>query len=262
MEIGYGGIINEAKQALEETEYDKYLSDQEQMLDALYDETEEWINQRLDDQNWLLQQLIDYTNENASVIKDTLESEADAVGYELSEAMKSIWNPEGTYSSVVAGYVDGFTTLFTTTNRTLESIKEYVRQMGGFAEEEKEEAEKPVETPTPPVVETPSEQEEQTTTTNTTTPESSTGDGVPKVGDKVTFASGNYSLRSDGTGAEKGTKEFYSSTVAAIGRIDNFKPLDQTKYTIVIWIEGNDPDCIDELIGGTMKVDMSFNIIH
>ena len=68
--------------------------------------------------------------------------------------------------------------------------------------------------------------------------------------------------RSDGTGAEKGTKEFYSSTVAAIGRIDNFKPLDQTKYTIVIWIEGNDPDCIDELIGGTMKVDMSFNIIH
>lgn len=68
--------------------------------------------------------------------------------------------------------------------------------------------------------------------------------------------------RSDGTGPEEGTKEFYSSTVAAIGRIDNFKPLDQTKYTIVIWIEGNDPDCIDELIGGTMKVDMSFNIIH
>ena len=30
------------------------------------------------------------------------------------------------------------------------------------------------------------------------------------------------------------------------------------KYTVVIWLEGEDPECINEILGGTMKVDMTF----
>lgn len=30
------------------------------------------------------------------------------------------------------------------------------------------------------------------------------------------------------------------------------------KYTIVIWFEGNDPDCIDDIIGGNIELAMSF----
>jgi hypothetical protein len=78
-------------------------------------------------------------------------------------------------------------------------------------------------------------------------------DGVP-----TTYAK----TRSDGGGAEPGTTEFYSSTVMARGRINGFAPGDVTKYTVVIWIEGTDPDCIDWLIGGMMRVEMVINAVH
>ena len=68
--------------------------------------------------------------------------------------------------------------------------------------------------------------------------------------------------RSDGGGAEPGTTEFYSDTVMARGRISNLQPGEVTKYTVVIWLEGNDPDCIDWLIGGTMKVEMDMSVVH
>lgn len=78
-------------------------------------------------------------------------------------------------------------------------------------------------------------------------------DGVP-----VTYAK----TRSDGGGAEPGTVEFYSETVMARGRISGLAPGEATKYTVVIWLEGNDPDCIDWLIGGKMKVEMEMNVVH
>lgn len=68
--------------------------------------------------------------------------------------------------------------------------------------------------------------------------------------------------KSDGTGAEPGTTEFHSAGVVTQGRVENFAPQEKTKYTVVIWIEGNDPDCIDWLIGGKMKFDMSIAIVH
>jgi hypothetical protein len=78
-------------------------------------------------------------------------------------------------------------------------------------------------------------------------------DGVP-----TTYAK----TRSDGTGAEPGTTEFYSANVMANGRVDGFVPNEITKFTVVLWVEGNDPDCIDWLIGGKLKVDMLISIVH
>ena len=43
--------------------------------------------------------------------------------------------------------------------------------------------------------------------------------------------------------------------------VSNFRPGDYTKFTIVIWIEGNDFDTTDDIIGGQFKVDMKINII-
>ena len=68
--------------------------------------------------------------------------------------------------------------------------------------------------------------------------------------------------KSDGTGPELNTTEFYSNGIAAYRRVDNFAPGTANKYTIVIWIEGNDPDCVDWLLGGKLKVDMAFAVIH
>ena len=38
---------------------------------------------------------------------------------------------------------------------------------------------------------------------------------------------------------------------------DNFHPDEIDKYTIVIWIEGDDPECLDNLIGGAIKMHMT-----
>ena len=77
-------------------------------------------------------------------------------------------------------------------------------------------------------------------------------------GDPVTYAR----TRSDGGGPEPGTKEFYSDLVVLQERRKKFEPGEIDKFTIVIWIEGNDPDCIDRLIGGKLRAEMKFSCLE
>ena len=77
-------------------------------------------------------------------------------------------------------------------------------------------------------------------------------------GEDTTYAK----TKSDGTGPEPGTTPFHSAAIVTRGRMEAFKPGDTTKFTVVIWIEGNDPDCIDWLIGGKLKLDMDIAIVH
>ena len=67
--------------------------------------------------------------------------------------------------------------------------------------------------------------------------------------------------RTDGTGPEPGTTEFVSESVIARDQFSGFAPGDVTKYTVVIWLEGNDPECLDNILGGEFKIDMSMSII-
>lgn len=53
---------------------------------------------------------------------------------------------------------------------------------------------------------------------------------------------------------------FESAGIIASGQTDDFGVGDITKITVVIWIEGNDPDCTDDILGGEFKVDMTFEI--
>lgn len=68
--------------------------------------------------------------------------------------------------------------------------------------------------------------------------------------------------RTDGEdGPEPGTTEFRTATTVCKRDIKNFKPGDVTKFTVVMWFEGNDPECIDNILGGELKVDMSMNVL-
>ena len=55
---------------------------------------------------------------------------------------------------------------------------------------------------------------------------------------------------------EKDTVAFYSNEQAIIEQRKGLKVGDTDKYTIVIWLEGDDPDCLDHLIGGEIKISM------
>lgn len=71
-----------------------------------------------------------------------------------------------------------------------------------------------------------------------------------------------YAKKSSNGGAEPNTEMFYSDSLACVKQRRDFKVNDIDKYTIVIWIEGDDPDCIDALIGGEMKMHLEITEEH
>lgn len=83
--------LESAKDDLEETQYDKYVSDQKQLLDDLYDEYEKVLNERLDNIDVLVEDMIGYINSNAASIDSTLRDVTQDVGYTMTETMSSIF---------------------------------------------------------------------------------------------------------------------------------------------------------------------------
>ena len=51
---------------------------------------------------------------------------------------------------------------------------------------------------------------------------------------------------------------FESDELIVREHIINFTPGKKSKYTIVLWIEGSDPECTDNILGGEFKVHMDF----
>lgn len=84
--------INTAKDDLKDTEYEKLLSDTQAILDELADDAKNWLDQRIDEFDVTMQEIIDQSNENASNISQTITSTAENYGYKLSESMSSIWS--------------------------------------------------------------------------------------------------------------------------------------------------------------------------
>lgn len=77
-------------------------------------------------------------------------------------------------------------------------------------------------------------------------------------GEQTTYAK----TKTDGSGPEKDTVEFLTESVIVRKRRAYFKPEDITKFTVVIWIEGDDPECTDDIIGGKFKVTMDITIVE
>ena len=81
---------------------------------------------------------------------------------------------------------------------------------------------------------------------------------VYRNGERTIYAKANETTRE----AEEGTEKFYSDKEVLVEGRKDFKPGDVDKFTIVIYIEGDDPDCIDALIGGEMKMHMEITEEH
>ena len=76
---------------------------------------------------------------------------------------------------------------------------------------------------------------------------------VYRDGQAITYAK----LSSRGT-AEPDTVPFESDELIVREHIIDFDPGRISKYTIVLWIEGSDPECTDNILGGEFKVHMDF----
>ena len=62
--------------------------------------------------------------------------------------------------------------------------------------------------------------------------------------------------------SEDGCVDFYSEEIPVLAERKGFKPGDIDRYTIVIWLEGDDPDCVDAIIGGEIKMHMDIREEH
>ena len=204
--------LKDAKENLQETEYDRYISDQQQLLDSLYEEYELILNQRLDNVDALLSDMISEINANASTISTALTTESENVGTTLSDAMKNIWSGEGEAKSVIAEYGGGFQNKQTTTNTVLGDIK---ADIGKMVDDVDKDATTKVNTNKT----TTSAKKNPTKTTTNTKPKTSnksTGDGTPKIGDKVKFLNGKYYYDSQGVnpaGSKNHGKQVYITNI-------------------------------------------------
>ena len=75
-----------------------------------------------------------------------------------------------------------------------------------------------------------------------------------KNGRYVTYAK----IGADGN-PEKETTPFVNDSLVTFDHRVKFSPGDIDKYTIVIWVEGSDLDCTDNILGGEIKMHMEFN---
>ena len=55
---------------------------------------------------------------------------------------------------------------------------------------------------------------------------------------------------------------FLSKDEVAQGMVQNVAPMEVHKYTVVVWLEGDDIDCTDDLIGGHVGMAMQFRLIE
>lgn len=111
--------INSAKDDLKDTEYEKLISDTEKILDQLQSDTQEWIDQRLDDLDNLIQDIIEHSNENASDISQTITSTAENYGYNLSKSMSDIWS---TNTNNITKVLGDFGTSFVDSNNKIKDV--------------------------------------------------------------------------------------------------------------------------------------------
>ena len=86
--------LKEAREALQETEYDRYIQDQEKLYDQILGDTEQWIDERLSKPEQLLADIVSAVNQNSASILEVLKGETAEVGGALSEEMSSIWGED------------------------------------------------------------------------------------------------------------------------------------------------------------------------
>lgn len=57
------------------------------------------------------------------------------------------------------------------------------------------------------------------------------------------------------------TIPFEDEETVASGYQSEVEPMEVHKYTVVVWLEGDDPDCTDDLIGGHLGLNMQYTLI-
>lgn len=230
--------LTDAQQELANAEYERQISDIERLLDQMRLDYEEILNQRLDNIDALIADMIEQINANSGMIGETINSAASDVGYQITEETQAIWDTANGTQDVLEMYGKDFLQNGTTIANTLEKVNtnilSMVSKLDAIAQQKIQAAQESNASKIPVVK--PSTPSNNNNNNNNTSKPAGGGDGVPKVGDRVKFVSGQYYLDSYGTapvGAynrggyvyitainTKGSKPYHISTGSRIGSGD------------------------------------------
>lgn len=132
--------LEDAKQDLADSEYNQWISDQQNIVDTFESDLEDWINSRLDDLDELVQNVIDQTNTSASEINDVIEKEAGDVGYTVSDAISKVMDVDSTNGTNMVNFYDKtFPNEMTTTRNSIDAIKNLLQAMKDAADKKAQE---------------------------------------------------------------------------------------------------------------------------
>ncbi len=70
-----------------------------------------------------------------------------------------------------------------------------------------------------------------------------------------------YAAAASNGGAEQGCVSFESDSTVCTYEEENFLVGNVDKYTVVIWLDGDDPECTDDIVGGAVEFAMDFDTL-
>ena len=72
-----------------------------------------------------------------------------------------------------------------------------------------------------------------------------------------------YAKKNELTGSpEPDTTPFHSNKYTVLKQRKGLKPMESDRFTVVIYLEGDDPECVDAIIGGELKLKMEIMEEH
>ena len=184
--------LADARQDLEETQYERSIADQKKLLDDLYNDYEEMLNLRLDNIDMLVQDVITNVNAESAGIRETLETVSSNVGYNMTESMNTIWSSA---NNVITTYGDKFSTQLTGVLQAINDLKNLLQQQVDAANKKAQTNTTVAKKPSATTNNKPATKPSTNTNTNQNTTQ---GNGKVEIGDAVKFLSGSYYYSSDG----------------------------------------------------------------
>ena len=183
--------LNEAKQDMEQTLFDRAISEQQKLAQSLFDDYSQVLNMRLDNIDLLLTDIIGNVNSESSAIRDTIISEAQDVGYKLTDSMNTIWGDGSKLMNVITTYGNNFTSAVTGVQTAINNLKDIIQQAIAASNKKASSNISSTKKNSSSSSSSSTSSSNKKNTSNKTS-SSGKGDGKARVGDRVTFTGKYY----------------------------------------------------------------------
>ena len=121
--------LKTAQEDLQETEYEQFISDTKSLLDNLYEDYEEYMNKRLDNQEQIWREMVGTVNQSTTEISAEIQKSANSIGYTLSKSITDIWSNPNSINKIVVANSTNFNERLSSINNVLGAINANVSSM-------------------------------------------------------------------------------------------------------------------------------------